>query len=148
VVVVELLVELDGVELVSLLLVPVPLEPGAPIELVLPDEPLVLPGVVLLPPIALLLLPGVVVPPPIALLLLPGVLLPEVAEPLLGEGVVVDELDEDVPGAEPSVPVRFVQAPSETAATSASAAHAVSDVFIRKLLEGLFESRQGTMGCP
>jgi hypothetical protein len=134
VVVVELLVELDGVELVSLLLVPVPLEPGAPIELVLPDEPLVLPGVVLLPPIALLLLPGV--------------LLPEVAEPLLGEGVVVDELDEDVPGAEPSVPVRFVQAPSETAATSASAAHAVSDVFIRKLLEGLFESRQGTMGCP
>lgn len=101
-----------------------PLEPGPPMELVLPDESLLLePGVVPLLPMApvLPLLPGV---PPLLL---------EVDASLLGAGVVVDELDDgDVVGVGASS--RLVQAPSETAATSASAAHEVRDAFIRKLL--------------
>jgi hypothetical protein len=120
-------------------------EPGPPMELVLPDVSLLLvePGVVLPPlgpPIALPPVePGVVpllVLPPMALLppvpLLPGVLLELLEVDVSGAGlVVVDELDEDVVG----VPSRLVQAPSETAAMSASAAHVVRDAFIRKLLE-------------
>jgi hypothetical protein len=51
-----------------------------------------------------------------------------------GAGVVVlDELEDDVVGVGASS--RLVQAPSETAATSASAAHEVRDAFIRKLLK-------------
>jgi hypothetical protein len=126
-------------------------DPGPPMELVLPDVSLLLvePGVVLpplvLPPMALVLplLPGVLVLlpplvlPPMALLLLPVPLPPGVVVLLLevdvsGAGlvVVVDELDDEV-----GVPSRLVQAPSEMAAMSASAAHEVRDAFIRKLLE-------------
>jgi hypothetical protein len=139
------------------------------VELVLPDVSLLLlvePGVVLLPllgpPIALLpLLPGVLPPPlvlpPMALLELPVPLLPGVVVLLLevdvsGAGLVtvVDELD-DVVG----VPSRLVQAPRETAAMSASAAHEVRDTFIRKLLEGCStvatgsrDYPKGTLGTP
>jgi hypothetical protein len=61
---------------------------------------------------------------------------------VLGAGVVVlDELEDDVVGVGASS--RLVQAPSETAATSASAAHDVRDAFIRKLLK-LFESTKGS----
>jgi hypothetical protein len=110
-------------------------------ELVPPDDDvsllLVEPGVVplllvepgVLPPLLLVLEPGVVVLPvelpPIEVLpplpVLPG-------EPL--DGLVVDELEDDVP----VVPVssRFVHAPSETAAMSASAAHEVRVAFIRE----------------
>ena len=107
--------ELGVVELLS------ELEPEAPIELVLP---LVEPGEVLLP--IALVLPGVV-------------LLLELVSLAVVEGtvVVVDELD-----AVDGVPSRFVQAPSEKAATMARAAHVVLDAFIRKLLEGLFDSRR------
>ena len=92
-------------------------EAGAPIELVPPDvpvEPLVLP----VPAVLEVSLPagggvGVVV----ALF-----------------SVVVDVVD-DVVGV--GVWSRLVQAPRETAATSASAAHAVRDAFIGKLLEGM-----------
>ena len=84
-------------------LLPLPVEPGPPMELVLPIP----------------LLPGVL-------------LLPEVDVSLLRAGVVVDELDDDDVGVGASS--RLVQAPSETAATSASAAHEVRDAFIRKLL--------------
>jgi hypothetical protein len=113
-----LLVSGDPLELgvLELLIEPVP---EAPMELVLPEEfrlalPLVEPGVVLL--------------------------LELVSRFAVVEGtvVVVDELD-----AVDGVPSRFVQAPSETAATMARAAHVVFDAFIRKLLEGLFESRKG-----
>lgn len=109
--------ELGVVELLS------ELEPEAPIELVLP---LVEPGEVLLP--IALVLPGAVV------------LLLELVSLAVVEGtvVVVDELD-----AVDGVPSRFVQAPSEKAATIARAAHVVLDAFIRKLLEGLCESREG-----
>jgi hypothetical protein len=113
----ELLVSLEEPGVLELLV------PEAPIELVLPElpmVPLVELGEVLLLPIALVL---------------PGVeLLPVVEE---GE-VVEDELVEPVVVP---VSVRFVQAPSEKAATIARAAHVVLDAFIRKLLEGLFESR-------
>ena len=147
-------------------LLPPLVEPGPPMELVLPAVSLLLvePGVVLPPlgpPIALLPVePGVVPPlllPPMALLppvpLLPGVLLVLLEVDVSGAGlvVVVDELDEDVVG----VPSRLVQAPSETAAMSASAAHEVRDAFIRKLLEGCSKvatgSRdhpKGTLGTP
>jgi len=96
-------------------------EPEAPIELVLPLVEL---GEVLLP---------------IALVLLGLVLLLELVSLAVVEGtvVVVDELD-----AVDGVPSRFVQAPSEKAATMARAAHVVLDAFIRKLLEGLFVSRR------
>jgi hypothetical protein len=116
---VELLLE-PGV--LELLMEPVP---EAPIELVLPLE---LGDVllVLLLPIALVL-PGVVL------------LLELVSRFAVVEGdVVVDEL-EDVEGA---VPSRFVQAPSEKAATMARAAHVVLDAFIRKLLEGVVRKSQ------
>ena len=60
--------------------------------------------------------------------------------------LVEDELDEDVVG----VPVssRLVQAPSEMAAMSASAAHEVRDAFIGKLLEGCSTVATGSHGCP
>ncbi|HXD40965.1 MAG TPA: hypothetical protein VN649_10415 [Ramlibacter sp.] len=122
-------------------LLPPLVEPGPPMELVLPDVSLLLlvePGVLVLPPL---------VPPPMALVLplpvlppmellppvLPGVLelLLEVEVSGAGLVTVVDELDELV-----GVPSRLVHAPSETAAMSASAAHEVRDAFIRKLLEG------------
>jgi hypothetical protein len=90
--------------------------PEAPIELVLPgvDPPV-------LPPIALELLPGVP--------LLPGVELLELVVLEDGGGVVVDDELVEVDGT-PDVSVRFVQAPSETAATSARAAHEVRVAFI------------------
>lgn len=89
--------------------------PGAPIELVLP----VVPVEPLVPPV-------------------PAVL--DVSLPAVGAGVVVtlfsvvvlDVLD-DVDGV--AVSSRLVQAPRETAATNARAAHEVRDAFIRKLLE-------------
>jgi len=122
-------------------LLPPLVDPGPPMELVLPDVSLLLvePGVVLpplaLPPMAPPLPPLVL--PPMALLLLPVPLPPGVVELLLevdvsGAGlvVVVDELDDEV-----GAPSRLVQAPSEMAAMSASAAHEVRDAFIRKLLE-------------
>ena len=92
-------------------------EPGAPIELVLPGvpvEPLVLP----VPAVLEVSLPaaggaGVVV--------------------TLFSVVVLDVLD-DVVGV--GVSSRLVQAPRETAATSASAAHEVRDAFIRNSLRG------------
>jgi hypothetical protein len=99
--------------------------------------------------VSLLEVPGVVpvVPPVVVELLVP----PAAGVPLLllevdvsplgagaGAGVVVDELEDDVVGAG-VVSSRLVQAPSETAAMSASAAHEVRDAFIGKLLEGLFE---------
>jgi hypothetical protein len=82
------------------------------LELVEPDVPeapieLVLPGVLLVSGVDVLL---------------------EVVVSVAGGGItVVDELVE-VDGA--GVSVRFVQAPSETAATSARAAHEVRDAFI------------------
>ena len=123
------------------------LEPGPPmVELVLPDVSLLLvePGVVL-PPLG----------PPMALLpvpLLPGVVVLLLEVDVSGAGLVtvVDELD-DVVG----VPSRLVQAPRETAAMSASAAHEVRDTFIRKLLEGCStvatgsrDYPKGTLGTP
>jgi hypothetical protein len=128
---VSLLLELGVLEL---LMEPVP---EAPIELVLPVVPevprlalpLVEPGDVLLLPMALVL-PGVVV------------LLELVSRFAVVEGVVVDELEE-VAGA----PSRFVQAPSEKAATIARAAHVVLDAFIRKLLEGVVRKPKGRW-CP
>jgi hypothetical protein len=124
--------EAPGVLSVELLLLvlPLPLVPGPPIELVLPAvPPLVDPGVVLPLPMALEepVLPGPLVPGEPLLLL-------EVEVSLLGAGVVVEELDDEVGAG--VVVSRLVQAPSETAATSASAAHEVRDAFIRKLLEG------------
>jgi hypothetical protein len=98
--------------------------PDAPMELVLPDEP-VLPleelGDVLLLPMALVL--------------------PGVEElPVVDDGEVVDE--ELVEPVVLPVSVRFVQAPSEKAATMARAAHVVLDAFIRKLLEGVVRKSQ------
>ncbi|MGZ5194798.1 MAG: hypothetical protein ACXWB8_05115 [Ramlibacter sp.] len=74
-------------------------------------------------------------------LVLPGVvvLLELVSFAVVDGDVVVDEELVEVAGT----PSRFVQAPSEKAATMARAAHVVFDAFIRKLLEGLFESRKG-----
>jgi hypothetical protein len=92
----------------------VELEPaGPPIELVLPEVPLPEVPPLVLPPIALVL-PGVAVLPP---------------------GGVVVLLEELVDVAGTLASSRLVQAPRETAATSVSAAHAVRDAFIRKLLE-------------
>jgi hypothetical protein len=121
-------------------------EPEAPIELVPPDDdvsllvvPVPVPGVVVP------LLPLVVPPvepevPPVEPEVPPAapLVLPEGDVPLLGAGVVVDELEDEVVGAG-VVSSRLVQAPSETAAMSASAAQEVRDAFIGKLLEGLFE---------
>ncbi|HWP11775.1 MAG TPA: hypothetical protein VNN06_08135 [Ramlibacter sp.] len=126
---------------------PLGVEPGAPIELVLPGaSPLVDPGVV----VPLVLLPIAPEPPVVALPMAePPVVAPPVAlelpvppvagEPLLevdvslpGAGVVVDEPDDEVGAG--VVASRLVQAPSETAATSASAAHVVRDAFIRNSL--------------
>ena len=116
---------------------PLGVEPGAPIELVLPGaSPLVDPGVVVPLVVALPMAEPPVVAPPVALeLLVP----PVAGEPLLevdvslpGAGVVVDEPDDEVGAG--VVASRLVQAPSETAATSASAAHVVRDAFIRNSL--------------
>ena len=82
---------------------------------------------------------GVVPGPPIWLAALPDDV-SEPDEPLLpmalvlppGAGVVVDELEDDVVGVGPWS--RLVQAPRETAATSANAAHVSEDTFIGKLL--------------
>jgi hypothetical protein len=114
----EPLLELGVLEL---LVEPVP---DAPIELVLPEEPM-LPleelGDVLLLPMALVL--------------------PGVEElPVVDDGEVVDE--ELVEPVVLPVSVRFVQAPSEKAATMARAAHVVLDAFIRKLLEGVVRKSQ------
>jgi hypothetical protein len=135
VVVVVALVEGDAPDVLSVELLPLPLVPGAPIELVLPDvPPLVEPGVVVLPAV----LPPMALEEPLVLPepLVPGEpLLPlEVEVSLLGAGFVVEELDDEVGAG--VVVSRLVQAPSETAATNASAAHEVRDAFIRELLEG------------
>jgi hypothetical protein len=129
-----------AVELVEPVTPPVPVvvplvEPGAPIELAPPDDDEslpVAPGVVV-PLLLPLVVPPVELPPvpPVAPLVLGDV-------PLLGDGVVVDELEDEVVGAG-VVSSRLVQAPSETAATSASAAHEVRDAFIGNSLRGLFE---------
>lgn len=118
-----------------------PAVPEAPIELVLPEVSL--PGVAgVVPPLAVAL-PEPVVPlvllvsveplvPAVPLVAGAVVLLLEVAESVLGGVagvVVVDELEDDVVGTG-VVSSRLVQAPSETAAMSASAAHEVRDAFI------------------
>jgi hypothetical protein len=59
--------------------------------------------------------------------------------------VVVDELEDDVVGVGASS--RLVQAPSETAATSARAAHEVRDAFIGNSLR-LVESSKGSDDRP
>lgn len=92
---------------------PEEVEPGAPMELVLPGVPAVLE--VSLPAAGGA---GVVV--------------------TLFSVVVLEVLDEVVGVA---VSSRLVQAPRDTAATSASAAHEVRDALIRKLLEGLLSGR-------
>ena len=111
-------------------------EPEAPIELVPPvvsDEPVV-PAVLPLPVVALPEVEGVVV--------------------ALRSVVVLDVLDEVV-----GVPVssRLVQAPRETAATSARAAHVVRDAFIGNSLRGClygddgkdgWRRSTGTLGMP
>jgi hypothetical protein len=107
--------------------------PGMPLAVAPEVELEVAPG----PPIELVL-PGVVVPLVDDVLALPEVsvlpaVLPGVAV-LAGGVTVVDELDDVVGVAASSC---LVQAPSETAATSASAAHEVRDAFIGKLLQGL-----------
>lgn len=116
------------VELVDPVTPELPLvEPGPPIELAPPVEPGdVLPLPIALPPAA----------PPL-LLVLPDVPL---WLSLLGAGVDVDGVD----GDEGVVGVwsRLVHAPSETAATSASAAHEVRDAFIRNSFRW-FESTKG-----
>jgi hypothetical protein len=98
-------------------------EPGPPMELVLPGVGVLLP---LVEDVSALVLPGVLV-------------LPEGVAVVLG--VVVD-----VVGVV-ALSSRLVQAPRETAATSASAAHEVRDAFIGKLLEGLLDT-QGRPGPP
>jgi hypothetical protein len=121
----ELLVSLDPeleLGVLELLMEPVP---DAPIELVLP--------LLELGDVLLLLLPIALVLPGVVLLL---ELVSRLA--VVDGDVVVEEL-EDVEGA---VPSRFVQAPSEKAATMARAAHVVLDAFIRKLLEGVVRKSQ------
>jgi len=124
-VVVAVLVELatpdvsPGVPLAVAPDVELEVEPGPPIELVLPG--VVVPLVddeLTLPEVSVLEVPAV----------LPG------AAVLAGGVTVVDELDDVVGVAASSC---LVQAPRVTAATSASAAHEVRDAFIGKLLEGL-----------
>ena len=106
---------------------PLPLVPLPPIELVLP---------VVLPLVAVSLPVAPLVEPPVlpAVLPVPG---PEL------DGVVVLLLDE----LEPGVPAasRLLHALSESPATTASVTTAtcVRDVFIGKLLWGLFEIRAG-----
>ena len=121
------LVEGEAPEVLSVELLPLPLVPGPPIELVLPDiPPLVEPGVVVLPAA----LPPMAPEELLVLPLVPGEPLPlEVEVSLLGAGVVVEELDDEVGAG--VVVSRLVQAPSETAAINASAAHEVRDAFIR-----------------
>ncbi|WP_158290075.1 hypothetical protein [Ramlibacter sp. WS9] len=92
-------------------------EPEAPIELVLPlpeGEPLAL------------VLPDVSLPAAVEPLVLPPAVLPPAGVLVLDELVEVDGVV--------AASSRLVQAPRETAATSASAAHVVRDAFIGKLL--------------
>jgi hypothetical protein len=146
VVVVAVLVELATPEVsLALPLAVLPdVEPDAPIELVLPDVlPLPLPvaGDVLALMLPEVSLPAVVPPlvlPPMALVLL-GVVLP------VAGVVVLDELV-DVDGEVPASS-RLVQAPRETAAIRASAAHEVRDAFIGRLLEELL-NREGQPAPP
>lgn len=104
-------------------------EPGAPIELVLPGVP-VEPAVppVLAEPLLLSVLPVV-----------EGVVVTLFS-------VVVDEVLDEVDGV--AVSSRLVQAPRETAATSARAAHEVRDAFIGKLLEGMLCGRSKGRRVP
>jgi len=127
VVVVAVLVELatpdvsPGLPLAVAPEVELEVEPGPPIELVVPGVALPLPVVdeeLTLEEVSVLEVPAV----------LPG------AAVLAGGVTVVDELDDVVGVAASSC---LVQAPRETAATSASAAHEVRDAFIGKLLQGL-----------
>jgi len=144
VVVVAVLVELATPDVspgLPLAVAPVEPEP-APIEVVLPDvvEPLV--SAVLAEP---LVLPDPVVPAVLEVSL-PVVAPPAVDGVVVALGsVVVLEVLEEVEG----VPVssRLVQAPRETAATSARAAHEVRDAFIGKLLEGVVEV-EGRLAPP
>jgi hypothetical protein len=108
--------------------------PEAPMELVLPDVlPLPAAGEVLALELPDVSLPGVVLPPVLALVLPP--VEPEVAGVVVSvAGVLVDELV-DVEGVV-AVSSRLVQAPRETAATRASAAHEVSDLFIEGISLG------------
>ena len=130
--------DVPAVEPLELLSVEEPVVP--PVEPLPVLEPLPAPG----PPIELVL---PVVPPllPVVVSLFPAVLpVDGVVAALPDDGLVVVVLLEelDVGGALAS---RFVQAPSDRAATtvSAAAAHCVRDIFIRKLLEGLFGKWQG-----
>lgn len=114
----------------------------APIELVLPDvvEPLV--SAVLADP----LVPPEPVVPAVLEVSLPVVAPPDAVDGVvlvLGSVVVVLEVLEEVEGV--AVSSRLVQAPRETAATSARAAHEVRDAFIRKLLEGLLWTFKGRL---
>jgi hypothetical protein len=113
----------DGVTTEPLPMEPLlpPAEPGPPMELVEPELSLLL-----------LVEPGVLLPLPMELVL---------PEPLL-PGVPLVLLDVDVSGS------GLVHAPSETAAMSASAAHDMSDDFIRKLLEGCSKVATGSQDCP
>ena len=121
----------DGVTVLSVALVPLPGPPIAPLPVLVAGPPMELEPV--LPDVSLLVVPGVVVPMPLLL---------DVEVSPLGAGVVVDELDDDdVVGVGASS--RLVQAPSETAAISARAAHEVRDAFIGKLL--MFESIKGSI---
>jgi hypothetical protein len=116
--------------------VPLPAVPLPPIELVLPAVPLPLVDL------------SVLALPLVEPLVLPAVLpVPDVPGPVL-DGLVVVLLDELDPGV-PAVS-RLLQALSESAATTASVATAtcVRDVFIGKLLVGLFETGKGTWNCP
>jgi hypothetical protein len=148
VVVVAVLVELETPDVspgVPLAVAPVvdPV-PEAPIELVLPGVP-VLPLVLAVPPmLAEPLVPLPLVP---AVLELPVVAPPDVEGVVVAlRSVVLDVLD-DVVGA--PVSSRLVQAPRETAATSARAAHEVRDAFIRELLEGMLCGRsKGRLAPP
>jgi hypothetical protein len=128
-----------GVELVAPEVLPPTTKP--------PEEPLAGPALV----------EGVspVLGPPIELVL-PEVLPLAAVSPLVPAVLPVPELDGLVllPGEPvPEVPAawsRLLQALSESAATTASVATAtcVRDVFIRKLLEGLYEIRKGSLDHP
>lgn len=115
------------------------------VEPVTPDVPPIM------APLPLLVEPGApiieLVLPAVSLLGVPGVALlleVDVSPPGAGAGVVVDELEDEVVGAG-VVSSRLVQAPSETAAMSASAAHEVRDAFIGKLLEGVVRKVSGAV---
>jgi hypothetical protein len=146
-VVVAVLVELEtpdvspGVPLaVAPVLDPVP---EAPIELVLPGVP-VPPLVLAVPP---MLAEPLVLPVVPAVSELPVDALPDVDGVVVAlRSVVLDVLD-DVVGV--AVSSRLVQAPRETAATSARAAHEVRDAFIGELLEGMLCGRwRGRLAPP